>query len=176
MGGIFVSAEIIEKVKSGLNGIEIGYFHTGIGCNIGKAAYYKYFDDPYIETRRYAIAAFTIYLGDSYTGCAHHFINRESYLAEYIKAFIEHHQQIEKDFPSMFECIIQFLSRNEEGNNRLYENATFRKMEEKLYLRLKQEVLIPKREYLNKNTPMGYFLKEIRVKPFLKNDFIEEEH
>lgn len=74
--GIFVSNEIIEKVKRGLEGIEIGYFDTG--QSFEKEAYYDYFGASDKETRRYAIAVFTVYLGNWYNGCSFPFLNEES--------------------------------------------------------------------------------------------------
>ena len=119
--GIFVSNGIIEKVKRGLEGIEIGYFDTG--QNFEKKAYYNYFGALDKETRRYAIAVFTVYLGNWYNGCSFPFLNAESDLEEFIKAFIENHQKIETDFPIMYEYIISFLIRIEEENSEKYSNS-----------------------------------------------------
>ena len=157
-GGIVVSNEIIEKVKKGLMGIEIGYFDTG--QIFEEEAYYNYFGSPDKETRRYAVAVFTVYLGNWYSRCRFPFLNAKSNLEEFIKAFIEHHQQIEKNFPIMHEYIISFLIKIEEENNSTFE------IDKKLHERLKRKVLIPKREYLNKHTPIKCFLREIRVNPF----------
>ena len=88
---------LLEKVKRGLEGIEIGYFDTG--QSFEKEAYYNYFGAADKETRRYAIAVFTVYLGNWHSLCSFPFLERESYLEEFIKAFIEHHEQIESDFP-----------------------------------------------------------------------------
>lgn len=166
-----MSNEIIEKVKKGLEGIEIGYFDTG--QKFEKDTYYKYFGAPDKETRRYAIAVFTVYLGNWYSLCSFPFSIPENDLEEYIKAFIAHHQQIEEDFPSMYEYIISFLIRIEEENSKKYANSTF-EIARELHERLKSEVLIPNREYLFKHTPIKYFLREIRVEPFLESDFFEE--
>ena len=170
-GGIVVSNEIVEKVKRGLMGIEIGYFDTG--QIFEEEAYYNYFGSPDKETRRYAVAVFTVYLGNWYSLCRFPFLNAKSNLEEFIKAFIEHHQQIEMDFPIMHEYIISFLIKIEEENGKKYANSTF-EIDKKLHERLKRKVLIPKREYLNKHTPIKYFLREIRVNPFFKSDFFEE--
>ncbi|MFE8697567.1 hypothetical protein ACFYKT_14585 [Cytobacillus sp. FJAT-53684] len=159
--------EIIEKVKRGLQGIEIGYFDTG--QDFEEAPYYFYFGDPELETRRYAIAVFTVNLGNWYSCCSYPFLNRGTELEKFINAFLEHHQKIERDFPVMHEYIISFLIRIEEEN----ADSTF-KIDNNLHERLKREVLIPKREYLNKRTPIKFFLREIRVNPFFKTDFFEE--
>ena len=166
-----MSNDIIEKVKRGLKGIEIGYFDTG--QSFEKEAYYNYFGAADKETRRYAIAVFTVYLGNWYSLCSFPFLERESYLEEFIKAFIEHHEQIESDFPSMFEYIISFLIRIEEENSEKYAYSTF-EIDKELHERLKREVLIHKRDYLTKHTSIKYFLREINVKPFFKSDIIEE--
>ena len=163
-----MSNEIIEKVKRGLKGIEIGYFDTG--QSFEKDSYYKYFGAPDKETRRYAIAVFTVYLGNWYSLCSFPFSDADSDLEEFIKAFIAHHQQIEKDFPSMYEYIISFLIRIEEENSGKYAFSTF-DINKELHERLKSEVLISNREYLHKHTPIKYFLREIRVEPFFKSDF-----
>ena len=166
-----MSIEIIEKVKKGLEGIEVGYFDTG--QNFEKEAYYDYFDAPDNETRRYAIAVLTVYLGNWYSLCSFPFLNAERDLEKYIKAFMEHHHKIQKNFPVMHEYIISFLIRIEEENSEKYSNSTF-EIDKILHERLKREVLIPKREYLNKHTPIKYFLREIRVNPFFKSDLFEE--
>ncbi|KAB2334510.1 hypothetical protein F7731_14980 [Cytobacillus depressus] len=163
--------EIIEKVKRGLKGIEIGYFDTG--QSFEEAAYYNYFSDPDKETRRYAIAVFTVYLGNWYSLCSFPFINAKSDLEEFVKAFIENHQQIEKDFPIMHEYIISFLIKIKEENSEKYTYSTF-EIANELHELLEREVLIPKQSYVNKRTPIKYFLREIRVNPFFKTDFLEE--
>lgn len=172
MEGIFLSDEIIKKAKRGLLGIEIGYFDTG--QSFEKEAYYDYFGAQDKETRRYAIAVFTVYLGNWYSLCSFPFLNGNNNLKEYIKAFIVHHYQIEKEFPIMHEYIISFLIRIEEENNKKYADSTF-EIDNELHKRLKREVLIPKRAYLNKHTPIKYFFKEIKVTPFFKSDFINEK-
>ena len=166
-----MSNEMIEKVKRGLKGIEIGYFDTG--QSFEREAYYNYFGVSDKETRRYAIAVFTVYLGNWYRLCSFPFLDAESDLEEFIKAFIEHHQQIESDFPTMYEYIISFLIRIEEENSRKYAYSTF-DINKELHERLKKEVLIPKRQYLHKHTSTKYFLREIRVTPFFTSDYFEE--
>ena len=166
-----MSNKIIEKVKRGLKGIEIGYFHTG--QDFEEDAYYEYFGDPDKETRRYAIAVFTIYLGNWSTLCSFPFLYRASYLEEFIKAFIEHHEKIEVDFPTMYEYIILFLNKIEE-NSKEYTRSTF-DIDKELYKQLQREILVPKREYLHKHTQIKYFLREIRVEPFFLSDFFDEE-
>ncbi len=96
-------------------------------------------------------------------------------MEEFIKAFIERHRQIESDFPVMYEYIISFLIRIEEENSGKYAHSTF-EIDKELYERLKRDVLITKRDYLNKHTPIKYFLREIGVNPFFKSDQFEEQH
>lgn len=161
---------MIEKVKRGLEGIEIGYFDTG--QNFEEEAYYHYFGSRDKETRRYAIAVFTVYLGNGYSGCCFPFLHKESDLEAFVKAFIEHHQQIEIDFPCMYEYIVSFLIGIEE-NSKKNTYLPF-EMDKELQQLLKREVLIPKREYAKKKTPIKFFLKEIRIKPLFKSAFLEE--
>ena len=167
-----MSGEIIEKVKRGLKGIEMGYFDTG--QIFEEEAYYNYFSDSDKEKRRYAIAVLTVKLGNWHSLCLFPFLSEKDGLEEYIKAFLMHHHQIQKDFPVMYEYIISFLIRIEEENSKKYADSTF-EIDKELHEQLKREVLIPKREYLNKHTPIKCFLKEIRVSPFFKSDFIKEK-
>ena len=61
------------KSEKRTQGIEISYFDTG--QNFEKEAYYNYFGAPDKGTRRYAIAVFTVYLGNWYNGCSFPFLN-----------------------------------------------------------------------------------------------------
>ncbi|SKA90285.1 hypothetical protein [Sporosarcina newyorkensis] len=150
-------------MKRGLEGIEIGYFETG--QIFEKAAYFNYFGDPDKETRRYAIAVFAVNLGNWYSGSLFPFLDATSDLEEFIKEFLEHHKQIEKDFPVLYEYIISFLISIEEENGGKYAFSTF-DIDKQLLKRLKEEILVPQREYLHKHTPIKNFLNEIRVAPF----------
>jgi hypothetical protein len=161
---------VIEKVKRGLKGIEIGYFDTG--QIFEEDSYYKYFGDTDKETRRYSIAVFTVYMGNWYSLCRFPFLNAQQELEKYIEAFIENHQQIQKDFPVMYEYIISFFIKIEEENSKVYSFSSL-EIDKELYERLQSEVLIPNREYLELHTPMKYFLKEIGIKPFFKSDLFE---
>ena len=71
-----MSNDIIEKVKRGLKGIEIGYFDTG--QSFEKEAYYNYFGASDKETRRYAIAVFTVYSGNWHSLCTFPFSEKEN--------------------------------------------------------------------------------------------------
>lgn len=163
--------EIIEKVKKGLKGIEIGYFDTG--QIFEEEPYYKYFGALDKETRRYSIAVFTVYLGNWYSLCRFPFLDKPQLLEEYIKAFIENHQHIQKEFPVMYEYIISFLIKIEEENSQKYADSTL-EIDKELYERLKREVLIPNRDYLNRHTPIKYFFREIGVDLFFETDLFEE--
>lgn len=54
----------------------------------------------------------------------------------------------------MHEYIISFLIKIEEKHGEKYTNSTF-EIDKKLHECLKRKVLIPKREYLNKHTPIN---------------------
>jgi hypothetical protein len=166
-----LSNGIIQKVKRGLKGIEIGYFDTG--QIFEEEAYYNYFDAADKETRRHSIAVFTVYLGNWHSLCRFPFLGQPQLLEEYIKAFTENHQHIQKDFPVMYEYIISFLIKIEEVNSQKYADSTL-EISRVLYGRLKREVLIPNRDYLHKHTPIKYFFREIGVDPFFENDLVDE--
>ena len=57
-----MSNEMINKVRASLENFETAGFETG-WASPEKDLYFKYFGDPDMEVRRYAIAAFLMYLG-----------------------------------------------------------------------------------------------------------------
>lgn len=73
----------------------------------------------------------------------------------------------------MYEYIISFLIRIEEENSQKYADSTL-EISRELYGRLKREVLIPNRDYLNRRTPIKYFFREIGVEPFFEPDLVDD--
>lgn len=58
--------------------------------------------------RRHSVGVFTIWLGHWTTGCSYRF-SKQSELYKYIKALVEHKEEIEKEFPVLFSHIVSFL-------------------------------------------------------------------
>ncbi len=175
---------IVEKVTVGLENVGLGYFHTGEGSEYDD--YYLYFNDPDFETRKCALAEFTVMLGNWHEKCSFAFNpqherkfiggyspNEPSHeLNNYVEAFVGHHEQIEKNFPVMYEYIIRFLIQIEDNLKYSYE-VWFPEVDAELFKRLRESILMPKRRVVDNPTDIKYFLKEAEIPPFFKGDFIE---
>ncbi|MFF2176510.1 tetratricopeptide repeat protein [Lysinibacillus sp. NPDC058147] len=175
---------IVEKVTEGLKDFGIGGFYTSRGFEYDE--YYHFFNDRDLETRRCALAAFTVMLGAWHALSGFTFIPQHDrkYLGgydpnepfhelnNYIEAFVAHHQQIKQDFPVMFKYIIEFLISIEEERKVPYEKW-FPELDAQLVQRLRDEVLLPYKSLLDVPTEYKYFLKEAGIQPFFKDDFFE---
>ncbi|MFT9819862.1 tetratricopeptide repeat protein [Lysinibacillus sp. NPDC056185] len=175
---------IVEKVTEGLKGFGIGGFYTSGGFEYDE--YYRFFNDRDLETRRCALAAFTVMLGAWHALSGFTFIpqhdrkylygydpNEPFYeLNNYIEAFVAHHQQIKQDFPVMFNYMIRFFISIEEERKVPYEKW-FPELDALLVQRLRDEVLLPNKSLLDVPTEYKYFLKEAGIQPFFEDDFFE---
>lgn len=178
---------IIEQAKRGLEGFAIGGYHTSGNYSKYQEEYYKYFGHHDFETRKYAIAAFTCMLGTWETGycqvfqpvkeweenkkwSANPFDQKRYYrFKDYLYALLEHHEQIEKEFPYMFEDIVLFLTTIELNKGISYEEW-FPEHNPTIFKRLREEVLIPKQLLLGKRSHRKYLLIEIGIEPFFESD------
>lgn len=178
---------IIEQAKRGLKGFAIGGYHTSCDYSRYREHYYKYFGDSDFETRKYAIAAFTCMLGAWETGALFIFqpvkeweenkkkssnpLNQKRFyrFKDYLHALLDHHEQIEKEFPYMFEDIILFLIKIEQNKGIRYEEW-FPEHNPNVFKRLREEILIPKKHFAEKHSPHKYLLKEIGIEPFFESD------
>lgn len=174
---------IIEQAKRGLEGFAIGGYHTSGNYNEYREEYYKYFGHQDFETRKYALAAFTCMLGTWETGYRQVFqpvkdweenkkwsenpLDQKRYyrFKDYLYALLEHHEQIEKEFPYMFEDIVLFLTTIELHKGISYEEW-FPEHNPAIFKRLREEILIPKQHLLGKHSHRKYLLKEIGIEPF----------
>jgi len=164
--------------------VGLGYFDTGESCEYDE--YYLYFNDGDFETRRCALAAFAVMLGNWQSYCSFAFTpqherkftsryspdepNHE--LNNYIEALVSNHEQIVKEFPVMCEYIIDFLIRIE-ANRKLTYEEWFPEVDPHLFKRLREDILTPEKLNSKKRTPIKYFLKEAGIPPFFTNDFFE---
>ncbi|MCL1699515.1 tetratricopeptide repeat protein [Lysinibacillus sp. Bpr_S20] len=175
---------IVEKVTEGLKGFGIGGFYTSSGFEYDE--YYRFFNDRDLETRRCALAAFTVMLGAWHALSGFTFIPQHDRkylrgynpnepfheLNNYIEAIVTHHQQIKQDFPVMFEYIIDFLISIEVERKVPYEKW-FPELDAQLVQRLRDEVLLPNKSLLDNPTEYKYFLREAGIPPFFEDDFFE---
>ena len=173
---------IIEQAKRGLKGFAIGHFHASGHYGRYQEEYFKYFGDPDFETRKYSIAAFTCMLGTWETGYCQVFQpikeweerkKRSSHpsnqirfyhLNDYVYSLLEHHEQIEKEFPYLFETIIWCLINIEKNEGIDYEEW-FPELNPNMFKRLREEILIPKKHLAEKLSHIKYLLKEIGIEP-----------
>lgn len=178
---------IIEQAKQGLEGFAIGGYHTSGNYYRFREDYYKYFGDLDFETRKYSIAAFTCMLGSWETGAlqifqpvkeweehkkrsSHPLDQKRFYrFKDYLNALLEHREQIEKEFPYMFEDIIFFLIKIEQNKGISYEEW-FPEHNPNVFKRLREEILFQKKHLAEKRSPHKYLLKEIGIEPFFESD------
>ena len=166
---------VVEKVMKGLKGrLDIGDFFMARSSEYDD--YYLYFNDEDYDTRRCALAEFTVMLGNWSTRSSFAFTPQRERkftgqfyperpwheLNNYIESFVAHQQQIEQEFPVMNEYIIRFLIEIEKERNVPYE-IQFPEVDQQLFKRLREEILIPNEWVLHKHTPVEYFLKEAGI-------------
>lgn len=154
---------ILNKVKDNLKGIE-KYSYFFMGSPFPEIPYYLYFNDSNTEIRRYSLAVFAIKLKYWETQCSFEFANKASELRTYIKAIIQHSEQIEKDFPYIFQLIVDSLVKIGEINR--YSETT--SIDRDLYNYAKRKLLDSKRHLMR--DPYSYsdflnFLKDLKITP-----------
>lgn len=158
---------IITEVNKILNS---NYFHDlGFhgGLSFGHYPYYLYFGDSNKELRRISVSVFAIWLSYWITGCSYRFW-KQSELYKYIKALVEHKEEIEKDFPVLFSYIISFLIELIEN----YKGLEELRMKPYIIEIVKKDILDTKtiyreKEYI-KRLDFDEFLKELTVKDYDK--------
>ena len=165
MRAIKEKQQLIDGVKKGLEGIEIGYFHTG--QSFPDLPYYEYFGDPDKEVRRYSFAVLVVKLGHWECGCGFPFHDKSTELKKYVKSFLNHHMEIKRDFPCMTDFCIEFFKRLLEGLTETSSEYWKFEIGSTLYDDLKKEILAHDTEHL---FTMKEFLQEINVAPFFKSD------
>ena len=153
---------IITEVKKILNSDyfeDLGFYG---GLSFTHYPYYLYFGDSDKELRRISVGVFAIWLSYWTTGCSYRFW-KQSELYKYIKALVEHKEEIEKDFPVLFSYIISFLIELTENYN---SNADYR-MKPYIIEIVKKDFLDTKTIYREKEYIKRFdyydFLKELRV-------------
>lgn len=128
--------------------------------------YYLYFDDPDKELRRYSVGIFTIWLGYWNTGCSFRFF-KQSELYKYIKSLVKYKEEIEKEFPVLFNYIVYFLIELTEN----YRYAEETRMKPYIIEIVNKDFLNTKANYREKNIKILSFidfLKELKVKDYDK--------
>ncbi|RKJ59431.1 hypothetical protein D7X33_29415, partial [Butyricicoccus sp. 1XD8-22] len=120
-----------------------------------------YFDDDNIELRRYSLAIFAVKLKHWETGSTLHFYKKTGLLRKYIIALIQNSEQIEKDFPYIFQMIIDSLIKIGE-----ISKYSIHLIDINLYNYIKKELLDSKRHLLRNpytTTDFHNFLKDLNI-------------
>lgn len=173
---IRLEQQIVESVKVGLSGFEIGYFHTGQW--FPQMPYYKYFNHLDKEIRRYSIATFVVRLGNWEAGSSYYFSDRKQTklkqpeLELYIQAFLKNKEMIKKDFPSMYQYILYFSKELLEGSAIRGEIWKFR-MAYPLKKELKNEIDNNNLNVKNVRFSTKYLLREFQLQPFFSSDYFD---
>ena len=156
---------IITEVNKVLNsGFRILGFDGGMA--FPHYPYYLYFGDSDKELRRYSIGIFTIWLGYWNTGCSFRF-TKQSELYKYIKVLVEYQEEIEKDFPVLFNYIVSFLIELTEN----YDYAEETRMKPYIIKIVREEFLNEKTYYREKyrdRINFMEFLIELKVQDYDK--------
>ncbi|MEK3765900.1 carbamoyl-phosphate synthase small subunit [Solibacillus sp. FSL K6-4121] len=156
---------IITEVNKVLNsGFRILGFDGGMA--FPHYPYYLYFGDADKELRRYSVGIFTIWLGYWNSGCSFRF-TKQSELYKYIKALVEYQEEIEKDFPVLFNYIISFLMDLTES----YDYAEETRMKPYINEIVHKDFLSKKSYYREKyryRINFIEFLKELKIQDYDK--------
>ncbi|QPQ30997.1 hypothetical protein [Lysinibacillus sp. JNUCC 51] len=175
---------VVQKVKEAISGIEIGYFDTAKGFIFDE--YFKYFNDDDKETRKHALLLFTTMLGNWYSKSAVVFkpeieclkyedeIDTDFYDFEsYLSSLLDCYQNIEKEFPYMFERIVRYLTLIEKDEGLSFEEW-FPEINSDIFKELREKILIPNSNLVQECHEMKYLFREVGIKPFFTTDFFEE--
>ena len=170
-----VEQQVVESVKIGLNGFEIGYFHTG--QEFPQIPYYEYFNHSDIEVRRYSIAAFVVRLGNWEAGSSFYFSDTERTklkqpeLELYVQTFLKSKEMIKNDFPSMYQYTLYFSKKLLEGSasrGQLWKFRMAYSLKKDLKNEINNNLNIKSVQFSSK-----YLLREFKLHPFYSSDHFE---
>lgn len=142
---------LVDKAKSILEGIEIGFFDTAKNWDVDNYdEYYKYFSHPDFEVRKYSLLVFAAGLGNWYGGSAiifrpieerkkekwfHLFKDKMYYFEDYVMSFIDNREAIKQEFPFLDSVIVSFLIQLD--NEKCFEYI-FSSVDKQLFVVLRQ--------------------------------------
>ncbi|MBO0603702.1 hypothetical protein I2483_18730 [Sporosarcina sp. E16_3] len=146
-----MTKRLVDKAKSILEGIEIGFFDTAKNWDVDNYdEYYKYFSHPDFEVRKYSLLVFAAGLGNWYGGSAIIFRPIEErkkekwflsykekiyYFEDYVRSFIDNREAIKKEFPFLYSVIVSFLIQLD--NEKRFEYI-FSPVDKQLFIVLRQ--------------------------------------
>ena len=111
-----MSLTTIDKAKSILVGLEIGFDTCKRWSAESYDDYYLYFSHEDYELRKYSLLIFCAGLGNWHIDSAHIFFAHDdidpdkAYIFEdYVRSFLDHKNDIKVEFPNLYDAIIHFL-------------------------------------------------------------------
>ncbi|WP_186673743.1 hypothetical protein [Sporosarcina sp. BP05] len=174
-----MTKRLVDKAKSILEGIEIGFFDTAKNWDVDNYdEYYKYFSHPDFEVRKYSLLVFAAGLGNWYGGSAvifHPIEERKKekrllsykekiyYFEDYVRSFIDNREAIKQEFPFLNSVIVSLLIQLD--NEKRFEYI-FSSVDKQLFIVLRQSLsgLEVKHQY-NFND----LLREVGLPTFFEN-------
>ncbi|MFJ7733994.1 hypothetical protein ACIQXF_19215 [Lysinibacillus sp. NPDC097231] len=170
---------LVDKAKSILEGIEIGFFDTAKNWNVDNYdEYYKYFSHPDFEVRKYSLLIFAAGLGNWHIGSANifrpiekkekwfnSFKDKMYYFEDYVRSFIDNREAIKQEFPILHNAIALYLIRLD--NEKRFEYI-FSSVDKQLFIVLRQ-VLIDSGLEVKHQYNFNDLLREVGLPTFFKN-------
>lgn len=171
---------LVDKAKSILEGIEIGYFDTAKNWDEDNYdEYYKYFSHQEFEVRKYSLLIFAAGLGNWLMESSFIFVpieeqqnenqyylskNKIYYFENYISSFIDNRKAIEQEFPILYNEITSLLIKLD--NQKPFEN-TFGLVDKQLFILLRKVLTESKLKEQKYN--FNDLLREVKLPTFFKN-------
>lgn len=142
---------LVDKAKSILEGIEIGFFDTAKNWDEDNYdEYFKYFSHSDIEVRKYSLLIFAAGLGNWFVGSSIIFHPIEEHKKEmrfqsskdniynfedYVRSFINNRETIKQEFPILYNLIVYYLFQLD--NKKRFEYI-FSSVDKQLFIELRQ--------------------------------------
>ncbi|MDW0110666.1 hypothetical protein [Sporosarcina aquimarina] len=154
---------IEQQLKQALSGIAIGF---SLSRDYGDGPFYRYFNNEKKRNRAQSLLVFTALLGSWHAGhdvfYSKEYLNNCTYippepghrLDDYLHAFLDHSETIQKEFPHMHSDITFYLFTMDQET--AFETS-FPKMSPLLFERMRQDLFIEPEFDPNNQTKNIYF-------------------
>ena len=167
---------LIDKAKSILEGIEIGYFDTAKNWNEDNYDdYYQYFSHSDFEVRKYSLLVFAAGLGNWFMKSCFIFrpleeLERGKYLDLYhfecyVKSFIDNSEAIKQEFPLLYNAIVYYLIRLD--NEKRFEEYNIRSVDKQLFIVLRKVLTDSELDVEKYQYRFNDLLREVGLPTFL---------
>ncbi|MFX3673012.1 MAG: hypothetical protein ACE3JQ_01010 [Paenisporosarcina sp.] len=107
---------IVDKAKSILVGLEIGFDTAKKWSEENYDDYYLYFSNPDYDLRKHSLLIFCVGLGNWESESAFIFLphddidkEKEYIFEDYVRAFLDNREAIKLEFPFLYKAIVHFL-------------------------------------------------------------------